>query len=95
MNLVVAGMILFVLPLLFTAATAFLFPAGWRVYPAMIAFFLSSIVAVSVAAEHYHGRIRSFADLAVTASSGLRAFGWWALAMCVMAAAVLGLYSAN
>jgi len=95
MNLVIAGMILFVLPLIFTAATASLFPAGWRVYPAMVAFFLSSIVAVSVSAEHYHGRIRSFSGLAVAAGSGLRAFGWWALAMGVMAAAVLGLYSAN
>lgn len=94
MSLVTAGMILFVLPLIVTTATAYLFPASWRVYPAMVAFFLASIVAVSVAAEHYHGRIRSFAGLAVAASSGLRAFGWWALAMGGMAAAVLGLYSA-
>lgn len=95
MHLVQTGMILFVLPLLITAATAFMFPASWRVYPAMVAFFLSSIVAVSVAAEHYHGRIHNARGLAVSIGSGLRAFGWWAAAMGVMAAAVLGLYSAN
>jgi hypothetical protein len=95
MNLVFAGMILFVLPLLVTATTAFMFQPDWRVYPAMVAFFLSSIVAVSIAAEQYHGRIRDFHGLVVSVGSGFRAFGWWALAMGGTAFAVLGLYSVN
>lgn len=95
MNLVAAGMILFVLPLMVTAATAYLFPASWRVYPAMAAFFLSSIVAVSIAAEHYHGRIKRPSDLATAIIAGSKSFAWWFAAVATVIGAALLAVSLN
>jgi hypothetical protein len=61
----------------------------------IVAFFFGSIVSVFVASEAHAGKIRSASDLWSVIVFGCKAFGWWALAMGAMAAAVLGLYSAN
>ena len=75
MSLVVAGSIIFFAPLLVAVAAGLVLPDQIRLYGIIVAYLLASVVAVSVAAEQYHGRIRSAGDLVVAARSGAQ----WAI----------------
>ncbi len=79
--MLVAGSIIFFAPLLVAVAAGLVLPGQLRLYGIIVAYLLASVVAVSVAAEHYHGRIRSAGDLLVSARDGAKAAGWIGLAV--------------
>ena len=79
--MLVAGSIIFFAPLLVAVAVGFVLPDQLRLYGIIVAYLLASVVAVSVAAEQYHGRIRSAGDLLVSARDGAKAAGWIGLAV--------------
>jgi hypothetical protein len=81
MNLVLSCSIIFLAPLLVAVAVGLILPDQIRLYGVIAAYLLASVVAVSVAAEHYHGRIRSAGDLLVSARDGAKAAGWIGLAV--------------
>lgn len=70
--MLVAGLIIFLAPLLVSLAAGFVLPDQIRLYGVIAAYLLASVVAVSVAAEQYHGRIRSAGDFLVAARSGAK-----------------------
>ena len=76
MSLVVAGLIVFLAPLLVAVAVGLVMPDQIRLYGIIVAYLLASVVAVSVAAEQYHGRIRSRGDLLISARSGTQGALW-------------------
>lgn len=79
--MLVAGSIIFFAPLLVAVAAGLVLQGQIRLYGIIVVYLLASVVAVSVAAEHYHGRIRSAADLLVSARDGAKAAGWIGLAV--------------
>lgn len=79
--MLVAGLIIFLAPLFVAVAAGFLLPDQIRLYGIIVAYLLSSVVAVSVAAEQYHGRIRSANDLLVAVRSGSQGALWIGLAV--------------
>lgn len=79
--MLVAGLIIFLAPLLVAVAAGFVLPDQVRLYGVIVAYLLASVVAVSVAAEQYHGHIRSTGDLLVSARDGVKAAGWIGLAV--------------
>lgn len=79
--MLVAGSIIFFAPLLVAVAVGFVLPDQIQLYGIIVAYLLASVVAVSVAAEQYHGRIRSAGDLLVTVRDGAKAGGWIGLAV--------------
>lgn len=79
--MLVAGSIIFFAPLLAALAAGLVLPDQVRLYGVIAAYLLASVVAVSVAAEQYHGRIRSTGDLLVSARDGAKAAGWIGLAV--------------
>ncbi len=79
--MLVAGLIIFFAPLLAALAAGLVLPDQVRLYGVIAAYLLVSVVAVSVAAEQYHGRIRSAADLLVAARSGAHGALWIGLAV--------------
>lgn len=79
--MLVAGSIIFFAPLLVAVAVGFVLPDQIRLYGIIVAYLLASVVAVSVAAEQYHGRIRSTGDLLASARDGAKAAGWIGLAV--------------
>lgn len=79
--MLVAGSIIFFAPLLVAVAAGLVLPGQFRLYGIIVAYLLASVVAVSVAAEHYHGRIRSADDLLVAARSGAKGALWIGLAV--------------
>lgn len=81
MSIVIAGLIVFLAPLLVAVAVGLVLPDQLRLYGIIVAYLFASVVAVSVAAERYHGRIRSTADLLVSARDGAKAAGWIGLAV--------------
>ncbi len=81
MSIVIAGLIVFLAPLLVAVAVGLVLPDQLRLYGVIFAYLLASVVAVSVAAEHYHGRIRSSTDLLVSARDGVKAAGWIGIAV--------------
>jgi hypothetical protein len=81
MSLLIAGLIVFVAPLLVAVAVGLVLPDHARLYGIIVAYLFASVVAVSVAAERYHGRIRSAGDLLVSARDGAKAAGWIGLAV--------------
>ncbi|MEW6312267.1 MAG: hypothetical protein AB1532_15245 [Pseudomonadota bacterium] len=80
MSLLQAGLIVFVAPFMAALLAGLAVPDQGRLYTAIATYLLASVVAVSVAAEHYHGRIRSTTDLLVSARDGAKAAGWIGLA---------------
>lgn len=76
MTLVAAGLIVFLAPLLVAVAVGLVLPDQIRLYGIIVAYLFASVVAVSVAAEHYHDRIRSAGDLLVSARDGGKAAAW-------------------
>jgi len=81
MSLIQAGLIVFVAPFLAALLAGLAVPDQGRLYAAIAVYLLASVVAVSVAAEHYHGRIRSAGDLFVAARSGTKGALWIGLAV--------------
>lgn len=81
MSIVIAGLIVFLAPLLVAVAVGLVLPDQLRLYGIIVAYLFASVVAVSVATEQYHGRIRSTADLLVSARDGAKAAGWIGLAV--------------
>jgi len=79
--MLVAGSIIFFAPLLVAVAVGLVLPDQIRLYGIIVAYLLASVVAVSVAAEQYHGRIRSLGDLLASACDGAKAAGWIGLAV--------------
>lgn len=79
--MLVAGSIIFFAPLLAAVAVGFVLPDQIRLYGIIAAYLLASVVAVSIAAEQYHGRIRSAGDLVVAARSGTQGALWIGLAV--------------
>ncbi len=79
--MLVAGSIIFFAPLLAALAAGLVLPDQIRLYGVIAVYLLASVVAVSVAAEQYHGRIRSTGDLLVSARDGAKAAGWIGLAV--------------
>ncbi|MHB1370984.1 MAG: hypothetical protein ACYCW7_12380, partial [Pseudomonadaceae bacterium] len=67
MSLLIAGMIVFFPPLLVAVAVGLVLPDQIKMYGIIVAYLVASVVAVSVAAEQYHGRIRSTGDLLASA----------------------------
>ncbi len=81
MSLVVAGLIVFFPPLLVAVAVGLVLPDQIKLYGIIVAYLVASVVAVSVAAEQYHGRIRSTGDLFIAARSGTQGALWIGLAV--------------
>ena len=81
MSLIQAGLIVFVAPFLAALLAGLAVPDQGRLYAAIVVYLLVSVIAVSVAAEHYHGRIRSAGDLIASARDGAKAAGWIGLAV--------------
>lgn len=81
MSLIQAGLIVFVAPFLAALLAGLAVPDQGRLYAAIVVYLLVSVIAVSVASEHYHGRIRSVADLIASARDGAKAAGWIGLAV--------------
>ena len=81
MSLLIAGLIVFLAPLLVAVAAGLVLPEQIRLYGIIAAYLLASVVAVSVAAEQYHGRIRSVGDLFIAARSGAQGSLWIGLAV--------------
>lgn len=81
MSLLIAGLIVFFPPLLVAVAVGLVLPDQIKLYGVIVAYLVASVVAVSVAAEQYHGRIRSAGDLIVSARYGAKAAGWIGLAV--------------
>lgn len=79
--MLVAGLIIFLAPLLAAVAAGLVLPDQIRLYGIIAAYLLASVIAVSVAAEKYHGRIRSAGDLLVSARDGAKAAGWIGLSV--------------
>lgn len=79
--MLVAGSIIFFAPLLVAVAAGLVLPGQIRLYGIIVVYLLASVVAVSVAAEHYHGRIRSAGDLIASARDGAKAACWIGLAV--------------
>jgi len=79
--MLVAGSIIFFAPLLAAVAVGLVLPDQLRLYGIIVAYLLASVVAVSIAAEQYHGRIRSAGDLVVAARSGTQGALWIGLAV--------------
>lgn len=79
--MLVAGLIIFLAPLLVAVAVGFVLPDQVRLYGIIAAYLLASVVAVSVAAEHHHGRIHSAGELLISARDGVKAAGWIGLAV--------------
>lgn len=81
MSLMVAGLIVFIAPLLAAVAIGLVLPDQIRLHGIIVAYLLASVIAVSVAAEQYHGRIRSTNDLLVAVRSGSQGALWIGLAV--------------
>jgi drug/metabolite transporter (DMT)-like permease len=81
MSLLIAGLIVFLAPLLVAVAAGLVLPEQIRLYGVIAAYLLASVVSVSVAAEQYHGRIRSRGDLLIAARSGTQGALWIGLAV--------------
>ena len=81
MNLALSCSIIVLAPLLAAVAAGLILPDQIRLYGVIAAYLIASVVAVSVAAEHYHGRIRSATDLLVSARDGGKAAAWIGLAV--------------
>lgn len=81
MSLVIAGLIVFLAPLLVAVAVGLVLPDHLRLYGIIVAYLFASVVAVSVAAEQYHDRIRSTSDLLVAVRSGSQCALWAGLAI--------------
>lgn len=81
MSLLIAGLIVFFPPLLVAVAVGLVLPDQIKLYGIVVAYLVASVVAVSVAAEQYHGRIRSTGDLLASARDGAKAAGWIGLAV--------------
>ena len=79
--MLVAGSIIFFAPLLVAVAVGFVLPDQLRLYGIIVTYLFTSVVAVSIAAEQYHGRIRSAGDLVVAARSGTQGALWIGLAV--------------
>jgi len=79
--MLVAGSIIFFAPLLVAVAVGLVLPDQIRLYGIIVAYLLASVVAVSIAAEQYHGRIRSANDLLVAVRSGSQGALWIGLAV--------------
>jgi hypothetical protein len=79
--MLVAGLIIFFAPLLAAVAVGLVLPDQIRLYGIIVAYLIASVVAVSIAAEQYHGRIRSAGDLVVAVRSGTRGALWIGLAV--------------
>jgi hypothetical protein len=79
--MLVAGSIIFFAPLLVAVAVGLVLPDQLRLYGIIVAYLFASVVAVSVAAEQYHGRIRSRGDLLIAARSGTHGALWIGLAV--------------
>jgi len=77
----VAGLIIVFLPLLVAIAAGLMLPGQIRLYGIIVTYLIASVIAVSVATEHYHGRIRSAGDLLVSARDGAKAAGWIGLVL--------------
>lgn len=81
MSLLIAGLIVFFPPLLVAVAVGLVLPDQIKLYGIIVAYLVASVVAVSVAAEQYHGRIRSRGDLLIAARSGTQGALWIGLAV--------------
>lgn len=81
MSLLIAGLIVFSAPLLVAVAVGLVLPDQIRLYGIIVAYLFASVVAVSVAAEQYHGRIRSANGLLVAVRSGSQGALWIGLAV--------------
>jgi len=79
--MLIAGSIIFLAPLLAAVVAGLVLPDQIRLYGVIAAYLLASVVAVSVASEQYHGRIRSAGDLIASARDGAKAAGWIGLAV--------------
>ncbi|BAP80897.1 phosphoribosylformylglycinamidine synthase [Pseudomonas sp. MT-1] len=79
--MLVAGSIIFFAPLLVAIAIGYVLPDQIRLYGIILAYLFASVVAVSVASEHYHGRICSADGLLTSVRDGARAAGWIGLAV--------------
>ncbi|WP_312388589.1 hypothetical protein [Stutzerimonas nitrititolerans] len=79
--MLVAGLIIFFAPFLAAIAIGIVLPDQIRLYGIIVTYLLASVVAVSIAAEQYHGRIRSAGDLFVAARSGAHGALWIGLAV--------------
>lgn len=79
--MLVSGSIIFFAPLLAALAVGLVLPDQVRLYGVIAAYLLASVVAVSVAAEQYHGRIRSAGDMLVAVRSGTQCALWIGLAV--------------
>lgn len=79
--MLVAGSIIFFAPLFVAVAVGLVLPDQLRLYGIIVAYLFASVVAVSVAAEQYHGRIRSANDLLVAVRSGSQGALWIGLAV--------------
>lgn len=71
-----ASSIIFFAPLLVAAIFGLLLPDQIRLYGVIAAYLCASVVAVSVASEHYHGRIRSGGDMLIAIRSGAKGAMW-------------------
>lgn len=81
MSLIQAGLIVFMAPFLTALLAGLAVPDQGRLYAAIVVYLLVSVIAVSVAAEHYHGRIRSAGYLIAAARDGAKAAAWIGLAV--------------
>jgi len=79
--MLVAGSIIFLAPLLAVIAVGLVLPDQIRLYGVIAAYLFVSVVAVSVAAEQYHDRIRSLGDLFIAVRSGAQGALWIGLAV--------------
>jgi len=80
-SLLNAGLIIFAAPFLVALLAGLAVPDQGRLYTVIAAYLFASVVSVSVAAEQYHGRLRSAGDLFISIRDGAQAAGWIGLAV--------------